>query len=96
MYMCMCACGFVVHDNLHSGWGRIVNIASVHGLVASVEKSAYCASKFGLVGLTKVCVCVCVCVCMCMCGRVWVCTCMFVCACVCASVCVHVCTYMGS
>ena len=36
------------------GWGRIVNIASVHGLVASVNKSAYCAAKHGLVGLTKV------------------------------------------
>ena len=35
-------------------WGRIVNIASVHGLVASVNKSAYCAAKHGLVGLTKV------------------------------------------
>ncbi|MBM3966710.1 MAG: 3-hydroxybutyrate dehydrogenase [Planctomycetes bacterium] len=36
-----------------SNWGRIVNIASVHGLVASVNKSAYVASKHGLVGLTK-------------------------------------------
>ncbi|MCC7016442.1 MAG: 3-hydroxybutyrate dehydrogenase [Rhodospirillales bacterium] len=36
------------------GWGRIVNIASVHGLVASVEKSAYVAAKHGLIGLTKV------------------------------------------
>ncbi|HLS55369.1 MAG TPA: 3-hydroxybutyrate dehydrogenase [Zeimonas sp.] len=35
-------------------WGRIVNIASAHGLVASVEKSAYVASKHGIVGLTKV------------------------------------------
>ncbi|AKF11212.1 3-hydroxybutyrate dehydrogenase [Sandaracinus amylolyticus] len=35
-------------------WGRIVNVASVHGLVASAEKSAYVASKHGLVGLTKV------------------------------------------
>ena len=35
-------------------WGRIVNIASAHGLVASVEKSAYVAAKHGLVGLTKV------------------------------------------
>ncbi|MFZ9450419.1 MAG: 3-hydroxybutyrate dehydrogenase, partial [Alphaproteobacteria bacterium] len=34
-------------------WGRIVNIASVHGLVASVDKSAYVAAKHGLVGLTK-------------------------------------------
>ena len=35
-------------------WGRIINIASVHGLVASVNKSAYCAAKHGIVGLTKV------------------------------------------
>ncbi len=35
-------------------WGRILNIASVHGLVASAEKSAYVAAKHGLVGLTKV------------------------------------------
>jgi 3-hydroxybutyrate dehydrogenase len=35
------------------GWGRIVNIASVHGLVASVNKSAYVAAKHGLIGLTK-------------------------------------------
>ncbi|MFL0796322.1 MAG: 3-hydroxybutyrate dehydrogenase [Cellvibrionaceae bacterium] len=35
-------------------WGRIVNIASVHGLVASLNKSAYCASKHGLVGFNKV------------------------------------------
>ena len=36
------------------GWGRIINIASAHGLVASVEKSAYVAAKHGIVGLTKV------------------------------------------
>ena len=35
-------------------WGRIINIASVHGLVASANKSAYVAAKHGLVGLTKV------------------------------------------
>src|SRR5688500_248458 len=35
-------------------WGRIVNIASTHGLVASVHKAAYVAAKHGLVGLTKV------------------------------------------
>lgn len=39
---------------LERNWGRIVNIASVHGLVASVHKSAYVAAKHGLVGLTKV------------------------------------------
>ena len=37
-----------------SGFGRIVNTASVHGLVASVHKAAYVAAKHGLVGLTKV------------------------------------------
>jgi len=35
-------------------WGRIVNVASVHGLVASPGKAAYVAAKHGLVGLTKV------------------------------------------
>jgi 3-hydroxybutyrate dehydrogenase len=34
-------------------WGRIVNIASVHGLVASPHKAAYVSAKHGLVGLTK-------------------------------------------
>ena len=36
------------------GWGRIVNIASAHGLVGSAQKSAYVAAKHGLIGLTKV------------------------------------------
>ena len=35
-------------------WGRIINVASVHGLVASVHKAAYVAAKHGLIGLTKV------------------------------------------
>ena len=35
------------------GFGRIINISSVHGLIASVNKSAYIAAKHGLVGLTK-------------------------------------------
>ena len=35
------------------GWGRIINIASAHGLVASPFKSAYVAAKHGVVGLTK-------------------------------------------
>ena len=35
-------------------WGRIINIASAHGLVASVEKAAYVAAKHGVIGLTKV------------------------------------------
>ena len=38
---------------LANGWGRIVNIASVHGLVGSINKSAYVAAKHGVVGLTK-------------------------------------------
>lgn len=37
-----------------ANWGRVINIASVHGLVASAEKSAYVAAKHGIVGLTKV------------------------------------------
>ena len=36
------------------GWGRIINVASVHGLVGSVNKAGYVAAKHGLVGLTKV------------------------------------------
>lgn len=36
------------------GWGRIINMASVHGQVASIHKAAYVAAKHGLVGLTKV------------------------------------------
>jgi 3-hydroxybutyrate dehydrogenase len=47
-----------IHHALHhmkaKGWGRIINIASVHGLVASVNKVAYVTAKHGLVGLTKV------------------------------------------
>jgi len=39
---------------LERNWGRIVNVASVHGLVASTEKAAYVAAKHGVVGLTKV------------------------------------------
>lgn len=36
------------------GWGRVINVASAHGLVASATKSAYVAAKHGVVGLTKV------------------------------------------
>ncbi len=36
------------------GYGRVVNVASVHGLVASANKAPYVASKFGLVGMSKV------------------------------------------
>ena len=39
---------------LANKWGRIINIASAHGLVASPYKSAYVAAKHGIVGLTKV------------------------------------------
>lgn len=38
---------------LSKGWGRIINVASAHGLVASAQKSAYVAAKHGLVGFTK-------------------------------------------
>ena len=37
-----------------ANWGRIINVASIHGLVASAEKSAYVAAKHGVIGLTKV------------------------------------------
>ncbi|MFY9287512.1 MAG: 3-hydroxybutyrate dehydrogenase [Alphaproteobacteria bacterium] len=37
----------------NKGWGRIINIASAHGLVASANKSAYVAAKHGIIGLTK-------------------------------------------
>jgi 3-hydroxybutyrate dehydrogenase len=39
---------------LSRGWGRIINIASAHGLVASANKAAYVAAKHGILGLTKV------------------------------------------
>lgn len=38
----------------NNSWGRIINIASVHGLVASMNKAAYVSSKHGIIGLTKV------------------------------------------
>ena len=41
-------------DMRRRGWGRIINIASAHGLVASETKAAYVAAKHGLVGFTKV------------------------------------------
>jgi 3-hydroxybutyrate dehydrogenase len=40
-------------DMRKRNWGRIVNIASVHGLVASAQKGAYVAAKHGVIGLTK-------------------------------------------
>ena len=47
-------CQQVVPLMKDAGWGRIINIASAHGLVASGQKSAYVAAKHGIVGLTKV------------------------------------------
>jgi len=44
----------VIDGMCENNWGRIINIASVHGLVASAQKSAYVAAKHGIVGLTKV------------------------------------------
>jgi 3-hydroxybutyrate dehydrogenase len=41
-------------DMIKSGYGRIINIASVHGLVASVNKAPDVSAKFGVVGLTRV------------------------------------------
>ena len=51
---CACFAASVYPAMFLAGWGRIVNTASGHGLVASVNKSAYIASKHGIVGLTKV------------------------------------------
>lgn len=45
---------FALPNMKSNGWGRIINVASVHGLVGSVNKSAYCAAKHGLIGVTKV------------------------------------------
>jgi 3-hydroxybutyrate dehydrogenase len=44
----------VLPHMLSNKWGRIINIASAHGLVASSEKAAYVTAKHGVVGLTKV------------------------------------------
>ncbi|WP_304610744.1 3-hydroxybutyrate dehydrogenase [Mycobacterium sp. Marseille-P9652] len=49
-HTCRCA----VPGMKRRGWGRIINIASAHGLVASAGKAAYVAAKHGVVGLTKV------------------------------------------
>ncbi|MGY9015441.1 MAG: 3-hydroxybutyrate dehydrogenase [Rhodospirillales bacterium] len=47
-------CRMVLGNMTDKGWGRIINIASAHGLVASPYKAAYVAAKHGIVGLTKV------------------------------------------
>ena len=47
-------CRAVLPQMKGRNWGRIINIASAHGLVASVQKAAYVAAKHGVVGLTKV------------------------------------------
>jgi len=44
----------VVAGMRERGWGRIINTASAHGIVASVEKAGYVAAKHGVIGLTKV------------------------------------------
>lgn len=44
----------VLPQMLARNWGRVINIASAHGLVASPNKSAYVAAKHGIVGFTKV------------------------------------------
>lgn len=51
---CFVAIQAVLPAMQSKGFGRIINVASVHGLVASKEKAAYVAAKHGLVGLTKV------------------------------------------
>jgi 3-hydroxybutyrate dehydrogenase len=45
---------FAIPHMRKAGWGRIINIASAHGLVASPQKVAYVAAKHGIVGMTKV------------------------------------------
>ena len=46
-------CRLTVPDMKKNGWGRIINVASAHALVASPFKSAYVSAKHGLAGLTK-------------------------------------------
>ncbi len=45
---------FALPNMKKKNWGRIINTASAHGLVASVQKAAYVAAKHGIMGLTKV------------------------------------------
>jgi 3-hydroxybutyrate dehydrogenase len=44
---------YVVPTMKQSGWGRIINMSSIHGAIASPYKSAYISAKHGLIGLTK-------------------------------------------
>lgn len=44
---------YVWNSMKEQGWGRIINLSSIHGLVASEFKSAYVSAKHGLIGLTK-------------------------------------------
>jgi len=46
-------CKYLLPAMKQAGWGRIINIASAHGLIASPYKSAYIAAKHGIVGMTK-------------------------------------------
>jgi 3-hydroxybutyrate dehydrogenase len=47
-------CKYAVPHMTRQKWGRVINIASIHGRVASAFKSAYIAAKHGVIGLTKV------------------------------------------
>jgi 3-hydroxybutyrate dehydrogenase len=47
-------CRLALPHMVSKGWGRIINVSSAHGLVASAQKSAYVAAKHGLIGLSKV------------------------------------------
>ena len=50
---CFYTCKYTIPLMKKNNWGRIINICSVHGQVASINKSAYVASKHGMIGLTK-------------------------------------------
>ena len=50
---CFYTCKYAIPLMKKNNWGRIINICSVHGQVASIYKSAYVASKHGMIGLTK-------------------------------------------